>query len=438
MASTQSLRRYFSIELAIIVIATLLVALVTWRVFSLGIERIIVDQNAHLNLTRQVVDSLTPGLSQIGFWPPLLHLLMVPFVAIRSLYATGLAAVFTLLPFLALGAVFLYRLTLELTGYRLIAFWAALAYLLNPYMLYYTATPMMEVLFMGNLMGAAYFMLRWFRHPRLPNLLFLGMFITLATLSRFEGLILLPLALVIILIQLIRVRASRRRIEALVILFFLVASVGVFTILGYGYMFASDPLAFMNSQWSAFAQQRDYVLPTQGNVGAVITYLLHASYYLFTKPLVIAALVGGALTILLRPRLEIVAVLLVLLSPFLFVAAALYEGNAVLYLPELEPFTSFYNERYGLYWLGFAILAPALVLGIGLDRTRAHPALARPALLAAALVMGLSTAYLARHLYRTAFLDNYAVIQSSLRYPMENQREIAAVLGAEYDFGKIL
>ena len=39
------------------------------------------DAEAHLNLARRVVDSRTPGLSQIGpVWLPLPHLLMLPLV----------------------------------------------------------------------------------------------------------------------------------------------------------------------------------------------------------------------------------------------------------------------------------------------------------------------------------------------------------------------
>src|SRR4051794_19433560 len=50
------------------------------------------DAEAHLNIARRIVDSLTPGRDQIGtVWLPLPHLLMLPFAANDHLWQTGLA-----------------------------------------------------------------------------------------------------------------------------------------------------------------------------------------------------------------------------------------------------------------------------------------------------------------------------------------------------------
>src|SRR5690349_13512131 len=97
-------------ETALPLVALLVGAVSTWYIYSLGLTKILVDENAHLNVARQVVDSMTPGISQIGFWPPLIHVVMIPFVSIDMLYRTGLAGAFALIPFLMLGAYFLFRL----------------------------------------------------------------------------------------------------------------------------------------------------------------------------------------------------------------------------------------------------------------------------------------------------------------------------------------
>src|ERR1700745_427233 len=52
------------------------------------------DAVAHLHIARRVFDAHYPGLKQLGsVWLPLPHLLLVPFVAIYSWWAHGLAGV---------------------------------------------------------------------------------------------------------------------------------------------------------------------------------------------------------------------------------------------------------------------------------------------------------------------------------------------------------
>ncbi|HKR83995.1 MAG TPA: hypothetical protein VJS37_07445, partial [Terriglobales bacterium] len=53
------------------------------------------DAVAHMNIARRVIDSRTPGLLQLGtVWLPLPHLLMLPFVAFRWLWQTGIGGSF--------------------------------------------------------------------------------------------------------------------------------------------------------------------------------------------------------------------------------------------------------------------------------------------------------------------------------------------------------
>lgn len=424
----------FRVEIALMTLAALLAGVVTWQVYELGLMRVLVDQNAHLNLARQAVDSLTPGLSQIGFWPPLLHVLLIPAVSFDQLYRSGLAAVLTLAPVLALAAVLLYKTLLLLTKNRAVSVSGALVFLLNPYVLYYTATPMMEVLYIANLFGVAYFFVRWIMFDRMRDVLFAGLFVTLSTLSRFEGIILIPIAALIVLVRLWMRRSSYYRIEAYMIAFSFVASLGLLAILAYGYILVDNPLAFMNSEWSAFAQQRDYVLPTARDAWETLHYLRHAAYHIFSLPLAWAAIFGFPLLILLRPRFAVAAASLILFSPYIFDALALYRGNAIVYVPELHPFSGFFNERYGMYWIGFAILVPALLIGIVWERWRSIA----PVRTALSLVLVASVALSAGWLYRVAFYEGYRPLHLSLRYAVDDQREIARTLRARYDFGNIL
>src|ERR1039457_3693668 len=50
------------------------------------------DAVAHMHIARRVIDSQRPGLSQLGsVWLPLPHLLLIPFVAVYSWWANGIA-----------------------------------------------------------------------------------------------------------------------------------------------------------------------------------------------------------------------------------------------------------------------------------------------------------------------------------------------------------
>ena len=151
-------------EKTIAIIAILFASCMALYAHRLGLTLALTDQSAHLNFARLTFDSFTPGLSQIGFWPPLLHILMIPAVAIKPLYISGFAGFVTLIPFLIAGAILLYRLVMLLTGNKNLSFLSSLILLINPYILYYTATPMAEVLFISNLIAVAYFFSLWIRN----------------------------------------------------------------------------------------------------------------------------------------------------------------------------------------------------------------------------------------------------------------------------------
>src|SRR5580704_13327308 len=67
------------------------------------------DAEAHLNIARRIIDSRTPGWSQIGTtWLPLPHLLMIPLVRNDWMWRTGLAGAIVSGVSMALAAAFLF------------------------------------------------------------------------------------------------------------------------------------------------------------------------------------------------------------------------------------------------------------------------------------------------------------------------------------------
>ncbi len=409
-----------------------------WYVYTLGINTILIDQFAHLNTARQVIDSMTPGITQLGFWPPLLHIILLPFVAFDFLYRTGLAAAFALVPILALAVFFLYRVFFLFTRNPWVSFIGGLLFLLNPYVLYYAVTPMTEVLFLAMLLGTIYFLLLWLRDNKYVYLVLTAVFITLASLSRFEGLLLVPLVGGIVITAMVLAKKRYQEIEANLILFFFIAVLGGVAIVAYSWFFGDDPMAFVNSNWSAFSQQQDYLRPAQGSLGQALQYLGHASYHMLGKTQIIIAILSFVALLFLFPRLETMAVGLLLLSPFIFDWFSLYQGNIVVYVEELPPFDWFNNERYGLYAIGFVVFAPVLLIYRGLSSIKHGIAdkmlLGGMALLPLLLLQGYT-------FYKVALQDEYRVVQadaSKAAAIMASQFAAAKFLANNYDHGKIL
>jgi hypothetical protein len=429
---------------ALFVIVACVGAIYAAYVYSLGLTLFFVDQNSHLNIARQIFDSMTPGISQIGFWPPMLHILMAPFTMVGALFSTGLAGAFVLVPALALAALFVHRLLVLLTGNRTIGIAGMCVFLLNPYLLYYAVTPMTEVLFLSALLGSAYFLALWLKEQDFSSLVYLGIFITVASLSRFEGFVLIPIAAAVIVSALIAQRKRYHEVEAVVILFSLVAGLGVAFTLVYGWIYGGNPIAFMYNEWSAFAQQRSLFLPAEGSAYQSFLYLVHASFHMIGTIQVIVAFASFFLLLLLirKRRYAVLAVSLMLLSPFLFDWYALYQGTIVIYLPNLPPFEGFFNERYGLYWYGFATIIPMLLAGvlyeIAQKTTRSYIFFGGTVL--ASTVAGLMIVSSSMFMYEVTYgADRFGVITSTDVIDMStDQREVARVLASSYDEGKIL
>ncbi|MFA6183971.1 MAG: glycosyltransferase family 39 protein [Parcubacteria group bacterium] len=431
------IKKYYP-ELILITLALLLGIFFSWYVKSIGMTAIIVDQNSHLNLSRQVVDSMTTGLSQIGFWPPLLHLVMLPFVSIKYLYHSGLAGAFTLIPFLCMSVFFLYKLLFVFTKNKGISFFGCILFMLNPYILYYSVTPMMEILFIANLFAVGYFFSLWLYTNKLKFLIFTGLFITLASVSRFEGILLVPMVSLFLILNSYKQKKKYKEIEALIILFGFVASLGILFIFMFGWVYGNNPLAFMNSDWSAYAQQRDYYLPTEHSVFHSLQYMLHASFHMIGKWEIVVGLISLVISVFLLRSLKFIFVSLILSISFIFDSLALYRGNAIIYVPELAPFDTFFNERYGLYWIGLIIFATLVVLNYLIVKIipknkRIFKIFLYVVVLTPLFILN------AIFFYTTCFINKYEVIRMTAQdYPTNDQINISEKLKENYDYGKIL
>src|SRR5438046_9138754 len=74
------------------------------------------DAVAHINIARRVFDSRTPGLLQLGtVWLPLPHLLMVPLLASKFLWQTGIGGAIPSMIAYVTSVAGIFRLVTTLT-----------------------------------------------------------------------------------------------------------------------------------------------------------------------------------------------------------------------------------------------------------------------------------------------------------------------------------
>ncbi len=431
-------KRFSSVEFPLLLIVFTMGIVMTWYVYQTGLTKALTDQSSHLNFSRLTFDSLTPGVSQLGFWPPLLHLLLIPFVAVPFLYQTGLAGAFVLLPCLMLSVFLFYRITLRLTKSETLAVIAAALFILNPYVLYYSVTPMMEVLFMTNTMAVAYSLLLWLDTAKLRYLLLTGFFVTTACLSRFEGFMLLPITGLIVLFELtVRRRKTYAELEALVILFAVMAVVGVAIVMIYSWVYGGTPFAFTGGDW--LRDPAANLRPARFNLLNTFRDAIAASYYIIGRPLVlISGLSFLVMMTIQHRRLQPYAVLLILGSPLLFVFLALYTGSITINVPELPPYNIFHNDRYSLTWLGFAILTPILLFHDIESRVRSKKWLHSFIRSLGTILLIILSLYASVQFVRIAFIDRFDAIRRNINSPVPGQMQIARYLRQHYTYGKVL
>lgn len=424
-------------EFFIIVLTFVIGSLMAWYVYRLGLTTYLTDQSAHLNFSRLTFDSITPGISQIGFWPPLLHVFMIPFVAVPFLFTSGLAGAFVLIPSLALAAFFLYRITLMFTGNKILSAVAGTLLILNPFILYFSVTPMMEVLFIANVFGTAYFMGRWLQTNDLIHLLLVGLFVSLACLSRYEGLILLPITASVILLRMRHQRKSYQQMEAMALLFGLLAIIGIVSIMVYSSVYGDNPLTFTGGAWIRDPQIS--LKLARLDILKSLQYVLTASFHMIGDYSVIFSLASVIpLFFLVKRKFEHAVVLFILIAPFLFILISVFAGAITINVPDLPPFKFFHNDRYGLTWIGFTIVTPILFIHHIQSAMSRYRYFRLAGIGFATVLCSLLLLNASYELVSAAYIQNFFVIRMNVNSPSTQQYQVADFLRSNYDGGKIL
>ncbi len=346
-----SLFSWMMLGIAIIGIAA------TALVYQEGLTLALVDAQSHLNFGKLFFDSSTPGISQIGFWPPLLHALLVVPTQIPFLYETGLAAAIVLIPVLGIGAYYLYKLIFLLTASTRFSIAGVVIFALNPFVLYYASVPMMETLFLSMMTPLLFYFVKWQETGKIAFLLYSAFFVSLACLARFDGFAFIPVFVIAAGGFLLSRKVSKAELEATLVLAAPLFLIGVIIILSYSSIYGDSPFEFLSGKWSAFSQQKFLSLPSRFSLSGSVTYLSLAAFSMLGKGLSFAGIIGLIILTCIRRAFGLLLIVLASMAPAALVVFTLFTGSTVIYLPTLPPFTEFFNERYGLTLFLPAVLA---------------------------------------------------------------------------------
>lgn len=354
--------RYFVLAAILFLVVLSVAAWVFY--YNQGLTLAYNDARSHLNVSRRVVDSLQPGLAQLGsVWLPLYHILELPFVWNDFLWHSGIAGSVVSVASFILAGITILAFAKHLRFDAKSAALALAVFALNPNLLFMQTTPMTESLLIFLSTIAVYFAIRWGRNMRLTDLMYAGVFTFLATLTRYDGWFLCAFMLLYVAYTAYK-KKGWTFMEGNVIFYGFLAGFGILLWFLWNHLIFGDFLYFALGPFSAKAQQdvlaTEGLLFTKGNlVYSTFLYLLAVFYNVGLWTGVLAVLAIVVLFIGNRGRLGHAKWgISLLLVPFVFNVFSLFIGHSVIHLPEIPPYTWF-NDRYGL------MLLPAIALAVG-------------------------------------------------------------------------
>lgn len=321
------------------------------------------DARSHLDISRRVVENLTPGFSQLGsVWLPLPHLLATLTVWNDFMWHTGLSgAAQSMLAYVATG-ILLYNLMKVFHVSVLGRLAGVFIYASNLNILYMQSTAMTELLLLGLMTAGVYELVMWHKEDSMLRLIKAGFWIMCSTLVRYDGWFLLAGAAALVAWRTWR-KHGYKTAEGTVVLFCTLGGFGIFLWLFWNLMIFKDPLYFALGPYSAHAQQSQLeaagVLSTKHNLPFSVKTYFYAMVYnvgFFTTLLGIIGMIVFFLDTKIKPHMRIAAIAIV--TPLLFNVVALFFGHSVLFVQGLHG-NSWFNVRYGL------MMVPSIAFFVG-------------------------------------------------------------------------
>jgi hypothetical protein len=322
------------------------ITVAAWWVFRRGYILYYGDAQSHLNLSRSIMDSRTPGYDQLGtVWLPVLHVICLPFVSRMSLWSTGLAGTIPVGVCFCLAGTAFFFAALETYRTRFAAWIVVLCFALNPNLLYLASIPMTEVVFLA---GLAVLLFALIRFESNKNVWFIALGVAASwwmSLTRYDGWFLIPFAAIWF------AWSAKKRWQTF-LLFGFFASLAPLYWTAHNWWETSNALDFYNGPYSAMAIQGDKPYPGYHNWALAMMYYAKAGQLcagwmlLFTG---VAGFISACARGAYRP------VFFLLLTPVFYIWS-IHSSKNPIFVPQLPPH-GYYNSRYGIAVVAFAAFA---------------------------------------------------------------------------------
>lgn len=294
------------------------------------------------------------------------HIMLLPLVANNFLFYTGLAGTIVSSIATSVTAVVLFQIVNKEFNSTKAGLLSSVLYLANTSVLYMAIVPMMEALFMMFFMLSVYYIQRWY-YTYLKEegetwklyraLVGCGIFISAASLTRYEAWI-LPFGLIIMLLIvsfIIKKEIWRTRVKALLFVGGLYSFTGIITWILWNLTVFRDPMYFAAGPYSAQVQAisrpfREHLYLQPLNALMVLYDVAKDMYGILL--LVVSAVGIAAYLIAKRKALSFSILLLVMLiSPTLGDFGAMIQGSG-----EIGQYSSgegWFNGRYLIFMAPF-------------------------------------------------------------------------------------
>lgn len=250
---------------AIIAFCTVIISIISLIVFSSNNMHLSdYDAIARLNIARRVIDSQTPGVGQLGgVWPPLPQILFLPTIWINFMWHSGLSAAIVSMTTFCLSAFYLYKTVYRITNSKLGSIAAWLVYVTNINVLLLQTMGMSEVFFMFCLVMSIYHLTQWLITKRLSKVLISGIYVSLITLTRYEGYAFWVAAIICVGVGGAHIyrNTKRKKLEGIFIMFTTLASMGIFVWALYSALIFKDPLHWLH----LYTGQKDQIQTLQSD-----------------------------------------------------------------------------------------------------------------------------------------------------------------------------
>ncbi len=330
-----------------------LIFILSWFYYhSTGLTLAYNDARSHLNISRRVVDSLQPGLAQLGtVWLPLPHILQLATIFNDFFYYSGLSGSIISILSAIFSSYLIAKISKILKFSDLTTFICLVIFALNPNFLYMQTTPMTESLMLFTTLFTTYLYIKWVKYGGVGTLVVCGIATFLAVLTRYDGwLIFIFTSIAVFLVS--AFRFSINKALGNFILYSMIPAFAVFLWLMWNQLIFGNAFEFINGSFSAKSQQE--VLLKEGRLltkGSITESLFTYSYTIAENLGYVLALLSviGIIVLFVRSGRKVSDYLMmcVFLVPIGFNVLSLFLGHSVIHLPFIYPY-AYFNVRYGL------------------------------------------------------------------------------------------